>query len=153
MTNSILPAVDTFLKNKNKSLFINGTFQSIESATTFEVINPATETVIASVPIADEKVVDTAVKAAHNALENGAWPKLLLNQSQDDYVELVSDKKSKTPCTKPYINAIYQETLNQGAIVRTSGNKIIISPPLTIQKEEVDVVVDALEQAFEKVSL
>ena len=66
-------------------------------------------------------------------------------------LELVSDKKTKTPCSKPYISAIYKATLKHGAIVRTSGNKIILSPPLIIQKEEIDVIVDALEGAFETV--
>lgn len=68
-------------------------------------------------------------------------------------LELVSDKQTKTPCSKPYITAVYEETLKHGAIVRTSGNKIIISPPLVIQKEEVDVIVDALESAFKNVKM
>ena len=66
-------------------------------------------------------------------------------------LELVSDKKTKAPCSKSYITAIYEETLKRSAIVRTSGNKIIISPPLVIQQAEVDVIVDALEGAFETV--
>jgi len=45
--------------------------------------------------------------------------------------------------------AVYEAILKHGAIVRTSGNKVILSPPLVIQKEEVDVIVDALEVAFE----
>ncbi len=66
-------------------------------------------------------------------------------------IELVSDKEKKTPMAKPYVNAIYQKSLDHGAIIRTSGNKLIISPPLVIQQSEIDVVVAALEAAFQEV--
>jgi len=68
-------------------------------------------------------------------------------------IELVSDKATKKPAGKPYVNAIYQKVLEHGAIVRTSGNKLIISPPLVIQQDEVDVIVDALERALEEVAI
>jgi len=96
MTNPILPEVDTFLKNKDNTLFINGKFRAVESAVTFGVTNPATETVIANVPIADEKVVNTAVKAAHNALENSGWSKLLPNQREKlllDYATVIENNE------------------------------------------------------------
>ena len=98
MTNSILPAVDTFLKNKNKALFINGKFQKIENAATFSVTNPATEEIIANVPIADKEVVDSAVKAAHTALEKGRWSKLLPNQKEKlllDYASIIEKHKEE----------------------------------------------------------
>ena len=68
-------------------------------------------------------------------------------------VEMVSDKATKKKVGKPYVGAIYKKVLEHGAIVRTSGNNLIISPPLVIQEKEVDVIVNALEQAFEEVKI
>jgi putrescine---pyruvate transaminase len=36
-------------------------------------------------------------------------------------------------------------------MVRTSGPNVILSPALTIQREQVDLLCDALEAAFAKV--
>jgi adenosylmethionine-8-amino-7-oxononanoate aminotransferase len=36
-------------------------------------------------------------------------------------------------------------------MVRSSGNHIILSPPLTIKQEELDVIVDALEYGLSRV--
>jgi aldehyde dehydrogenase (NAD+) len=55
-----------------KQLFINGEWRDAASARTLEVINPATEEVVATVPSADRADVDAAVAAARAAL-NGAW--------------------------------------------------------------------------------
>ena len=68
-------------------------------------------------------------------------------------IEMVADKVTKKKIGKPYVAAIYKKTLEQGAIVRTSGNNLIISPPLIIRKEEVDVIVNAIERAFEEVEI
>ena len=68
-------------------------------------------------------------------------------------IELVSDKEKKKPISKAYVNAIYEKVLESGAIIRTSGNKLIVSPPLIIQKEDIDIIVNALEKAFEEVKI
>src|SRR3954469_3412161 len=58
-----------------KQLFINGEWRDSASRQTLDVINPATEEVVASVPSADRADVDAAVAAARAAL-NGPWGQL-----------------------------------------------------------------------------
>ncbi|MFM9959216.1 MAG: aldehyde dehydrogenase family protein [Phycisphaerales bacterium] len=53
-------------------LFINGTFVKPSSASRFETINPANETVLARIAQASEKDVDKAVKAARTAFPKWA---------------------------------------------------------------------------------
>src|SRR5919109_1191442 len=59
----------------HKQLFINNEWRDAAGAKTIEVVNPATEEVIAEVPSADKTDVDTAVAAARGALD-GPWGKL-----------------------------------------------------------------------------
>jgi acyl-CoA reductase-like NAD-dependent aldehyde dehydrogenase len=55
-----------------KQLFIDGEWRDSASGQTLEVINPATEEVVATVPAADRADVDAAVAAARAAL-TGPW--------------------------------------------------------------------------------
>jgi aldehyde dehydrogenase (NAD+) len=58
-----------------KQLFINGEWRDAASGKTIDVVNPATEEVIAAVPSADRSDVDAAVGAARAAFD-GPWGKL-----------------------------------------------------------------------------
>jgi acyl-CoA reductase-like NAD-dependent aldehyde dehydrogenase len=58
-----------------KQLYINGEWCDAAGGKTIEIVNPATEETIATVPSADEGDVDRAVKAARAALD-GPWSKL-----------------------------------------------------------------------------
>jgi aldehyde dehydrogenase (NAD+) len=58
-----------------KQLFINGEWREAASGTTIEVVNPATEEVIAEVASAEQSDVDAAVAAARAAFD-GSWSKL-----------------------------------------------------------------------------
>src|SRR3954466_7191991 len=58
-----------------KQLFIDGEWRDAAGGKTLDVINPATEEVVASVPSADRADVDAAVNAARAALD-GPWGKL-----------------------------------------------------------------------------
>ena len=69
------PKVKEFLEGE-KGLYINGKYEASESGKTFEVKNPSTEEVIATVSEASEKDVDKAVKAAKDAFDNGEWTKM-----------------------------------------------------------------------------
>ena len=69
------PKVKKFLEGE-KGLYINGKYEASESGKTFEVKNPSTEEVIATVSEASEKDVDKAVKAAKDAFDNGEWTKM-----------------------------------------------------------------------------
>ncbi len=58
-----------------KQLFINGEWRDAAGGQTIEVVNPATEEVIAEVASAEQADVDAAVAAARAALD-GPWAKL-----------------------------------------------------------------------------
>jgi aldehyde dehydrogenase (NAD+) len=58
-----------------KQLFINGEWRDAAGGRTIEVVNPATEEVIAEVASAEQSDVDAAVAAARAALD-GPWSKL-----------------------------------------------------------------------------
>jgi acyl-CoA reductase-like NAD-dependent aldehyde dehydrogenase len=58
-----------------KKLLINNEWRDASGGKTMEVVNPATEEVIATVASADKSDVDEAVKAARAAL-NGPWGKM-----------------------------------------------------------------------------
>src|SRR5512146_2781047 len=55
------------------SLYIDGQFTSSRSGRTIDVINPATQEIIARVPDGDASDVDAAVGAARRAFESGPW--------------------------------------------------------------------------------
>ncbi len=57
---------------QQKRLFINNEWRASSSGNTMEVVNPATEEVIAEVPAADSSDVGAAASAARAALD-GAW--------------------------------------------------------------------------------
>jgi betaine-aldehyde dehydrogenase len=59
-----------------EQLFINGQWVRPERSGTFPVINPATEAVIHHAPAATAEDVDSAVKAAREAFDNGPWPRM-----------------------------------------------------------------------------
>src|SRR5437899_6628275 len=58
-----------------KQLFINGEWRDASGGRTIEVVNPATEEVIAEVASGEQPDVDAAVAAARAALD-GPWAKL-----------------------------------------------------------------------------
>ena len=63
-------------------------------------------------------------------------------------IELVSDKAAKTPMDLATMKRIHQTAYEAGAMVRLGGNNILMSPPLTITAEEVDVILNALDKGF-----
>lgn len=57
-------------------LYIDGKWQTPVLGKTFDVIDPATETVFHKAPAASVEDVNLAVAAARNAFDHGTWPKL-----------------------------------------------------------------------------
>ncbi len=57
-------------------LFIDGAWTDSDSGKTWAVRNPATGQTLTEVALADASDVDRAVKAARNAFDNGAWPRM-----------------------------------------------------------------------------
>ncbi len=62
------------------ALFIDNEWQAANSGKTFDVLNPATEEVIASVPAAGDADVDAAVSAARTCFESDEWHGLSARQ-------------------------------------------------------------------------
>ncbi len=63
-------------------------------------------------------------------------------------VELVADRASKKPADKATPGKVQAKTYQEGAMVRVSGNNIILSPPLILTSADVQVILKALEAGF-----
>lgn len=59
-------------------------------------------------------------------------------------IELVSDRDTKAPLGKSDVQEIFAATYRAGAMVRVSGNTIIVSPPLIITAEHVERIVNCI---------
>lgn len=68
-------------------------------------------------------------------------------------IDLVNDKQTRESISpmNGYAYAIAEVTRQHGVIVRPVGTKIILSPPLVMQRPEIDQIVSALDAAFKKV--
>ena len=68
-------------------------------------------------------------------------------------VECVSDKEARTPC--PYdwgvAKRVFERCRDRGLMIRPLGNWIVLSPPLTITKGQIDESVVALDGAIREV--
>src|SRR5699024_5877741 len=69
------PKVEKFLQGV-KGLYINGEYVQSKNGKTFDVLNPATEEVLAEASEAQETDIDVAVEAAKEAFEEGEWTKM-----------------------------------------------------------------------------
>jgi putrescine---pyruvate transaminase len=67
-------------------------------------------------------------------------------------LELVSDRTKKSPAAKDTMQKVQDVTYEAGVMVRTSGNNIIISPPLIITAKDVQKIISALEQGLSAVA-
>ena len=72
-------ATDHIRLQKQYELFINGKFVKPNSGKYFDTINPATEEKISSIAEANDKDVDSAVKAARGAYDK-TWSKMLAKE-------------------------------------------------------------------------
>jgi putrescine---pyruvate transaminase len=65
-------------------------------------------------------------------------------------IEMVADKATKAPFGRgaKEVSMVAREAYRRGAMVRTSGANIILSPALTIARAQIDLLCDVLEAAF-----
>src|ERR1700756_1412525 len=65
-------------------------------------------------------------------------------------IELVADQRTRAPFPRgaPELARVHREAYKRGAMLRLSGANIIISPALTIERPQLDLLCDALEGAF-----
>jgi adenosylmethionine-8-amino-7-oxononanoate aminotransferase len=60
-------------------------------------------------------------------------------------LELVSDRTSKTPIDKATIAKVYRGAYEAGAMVRVSGNNVILSPSLIISEDNIATLLAGLD--------
>jgi aldehyde dehydrogenase (NAD+) len=83
---------------KSRQLYIDGKWVDGSSDEQLDVINPATEDVIATVPQASIDDVDRAVAAARRAVEDGPWPRMSARERSDAllrFVQAIGDRRSE----------------------------------------------------------
>jgi acyl-CoA reductase-like NAD-dependent aldehyde dehydrogenase len=73
------------------SLFIDGQWMKPSSSETIQVVSPATEQVIGTVPTASIQDIDRAVSAARTAFDKGPWP-TMAPQERSEILRRVRDK-------------------------------------------------------------
>ncbi len=68
-------------------------------------------------------------------------------------LDLVRDKGTREPIdpADDYAHQVAEVARAEGALVRPVGSKIILSPPLVLEREHVDAIVAALEAGFAKI--
>ncbi len=66
-------------------------------------------------------------------------------------IELVSDRSTKAPIDKASIGKVQETAYDAGAMVRVSGNNIILSPPLILTEDDVNAIVSALDRGLQAV--
>lgn len=66
-------------------------------------------------------------------------------------MELVTDRKAKTPVDKEVGDKVLKDAYEAGAIIRVSGPNIILSPSLIISEDEAATVLGALDAALASV--
>lgn len=71
-----------FLARKSHLMLIDGKWVGAASGKTLDVVNPANETVLGSVPASGPEDVDAAVRAARRAFDSGPWHKMRPDQRQ-----------------------------------------------------------------------
>jgi len=65
-------------------------------------------------------------------------------------LEMVADKATGAPLPRgaKQVARVAREAYKRGAMVRTSGGNVILSPALTIERAQIDLLCDALDAAF-----
>ena len=84
----------------------------------------------------------TAMKAKHDLIGDVRGGEGLLMA-----IEFVSDRATKAPVPKDMMDRLYQMIYDNGVIVRTSGNQIILSPALIIESDQVQTILCAIDDA------
>lgn len=67
-------------------------------------------------------------------------------------VELVSDQGNKTPLDKDSVDKVFEAAYMAGVCLRVSGNVIIVSPSLVIDRQDVSRIVAAIDAGLGAVS-
>jgi 4-aminobutyrate aminotransferase-like enzyme len=122
--------------------------------------NPVTATaILVTIDVIEKR------KLAQNAERMGAYLKDRLNELKEKYqaigevrglgliqgLEIVKAKKEPAP---DFVTDIFESTKEQGLLIGKGGlygNVIRITPPLTVEKGEIDQAIQVMDRAFEKI--
>lgn len=63
-------------------------------------------------------------------------------------IELVADRATKQPVDKAAGNRVQEMAYQSGAMIRVSGPNIILSPPLIVTEDDIDVILSALDKGL-----
>ncbi len=109
-------------KNDTKSLmitkckmYIDGKWINSESGKTFDVINPATEQVMAKVPLGDARDARRAIAAARKAFDRGEWSRMTVGE-RASYIWKLADLLEKSSGRIARI-----ESMNVGKTIKYSS--------------------------------
>jgi acyl-CoA reductase-like NAD-dependent aldehyde dehydrogenase len=127
-------------ERKEWQLFVNGAQIAAQSGETFEVINPATNEVIASVAKAGKADIDSAVNAAREAFERGKWVRMgaarraslllkvaqIMRERQEEIarLEVLNNGKAISQAKAELTQAIEDFEFFAGAATKIMGNTI-----------------------------
>ena len=106
---------------KKYKMYINGEWCDASDGKTTNVINPASEEVIAEVPLATKKDAEKAIQAAKDSFEEGTWRNM--EPAERSRIMLGILKKFQER-TKEFVAV---EVQNSGATIRQGGGIIIPS--------------------------
>ncbi|WP_285769108.1 aldehyde dehydrogenase family protein [Peribacillus sp. SI8-4] len=138
------PKVKSFL-NGSIGLYINGEYVPAGSGKTFDVINPATEEVIAQVSEAQTEDINLAVQAARKAFDEGDWPEMkaatrshllytfanLLEDNREELAQLESldnGKPYKVALTDDVDGSVQHFRYYSGFATKIQGKTTQVSP-------------------------
>ena len=108
----------------------------------------------------------TKLNVTKNAKERGTQIFNLCNKLKEKYkcigdvrgghglmtaLELVNDRKTKETINPDDIAKVQEEAYKHGTMIRVSGPNIILSPPLIINEEQINDIVNAIECGLKKI--
>ncbi len=138
-------ALSGFL-GQNRKILIDGKWVGAQNGQTFEVEDPATQEIIAHVPLGDKADIDLAVAAARRAFDSGPWSRMspgersrivwklgdLLEKHADEFAELeaLDNGKPVTNARKGDVQgSIEMFRYMAGWATRLNGETIQVSSP------------------------
>ena len=114
----------------HSDLYIGGTWVASTSSDVIEVINPATELVIASVPAASTADADAAVTAARAGFDS--WSQLSVDE-RVDFVERIAAKMTERA------EEIASVVSSEQGMPMTNARRVQAGLPITVMQSYVDI--------------
>jgi len=114
-------------------LYIDGAWVDSDGDATVDVLNPATEEVIGTVPQASTKDVRRAVEAARRAFDDGPWPRMSVRERSALLVKMAEVMERRFP-------EIIDLNMREAGSTRALAETIQVGIPLAAFRHTVDEV-------------